>query len=247
MRKALVLAAIACSACDGAVSGWGPHETVVETRRLDPGGTVFVANENGSIRVESWAQPNVRIEAEKQARGNDTLEAIRVEIRGEGDRVEVVTRLPRRWPFGQSGSVRYKVMLPEAARLEVETKNGGVEVQGVSGPVHVSTVNGSVSVLDSAGRVEAVTVNGGIRASFRAVRDESNSFSTTNGSVAVALPEDVSGAFEARTINGSIRTDFPLTVRGNGGGKRLEGRLGEGKARFEMKTINGSVRIEKRV
>ena len=244
MMRAVVLAAVVSSACDVAASR-GPRETVVETRKLDPGGTVSLENANGSVRVEGWDQDSVRIEAEKRARGGATLEAIRIEIRGEGDRVDVVTRLPRRWLFGQSGWVRYRVMVPVGARLKIETANGGVEVQGVVGPVQASTVNGSVSILDTSGRVDASTVNGGIRATFRAVGEESHSFSTTNGSVAIALPQDVSGEFDARTVNGSIKTDFPLTVRGDGGGRRLEGRLGEGKARFEMRTINGSVKIER--
>jgi len=243
--RTAVLAALVCSGCGVADSSWGPAETVVENRKLDPGGTVSIENQNGSVRVEGWDQGSVRIEAEKRARGGASLEAIRVEISGEGDRLDVMTRLPRRWPFGQSGSVRYTVMVPRGAHLKVTTANGGVEVQGMAGPVRASTVNGSVTVLDASGRVEASTVNGGIRASFRATGDDSHSFSTTNGSVAVTLPQGVSGAFEARTTNGSIKTDFPLTVRGGAGGKRLEGRLGEGNARFEMRTVNGSVRIEK--
>lgn len=239
----LVLAVLV-SACGVGHTDWGPGETVVETRRLDPDGTVSIENQNGSVRVDTWAESTVRIEAEKRAAGI-ALKSIRIEIRGEGDRIDIETRLPRGSFFGHAGAVRYHVTVPERARVKVETANGRVEVRGLSGPVRASTVNGSVEVEGSSGRVEASTVNGSIRASLRDVAPEWHRFSTTNGSVDVSLPGGAGGEFEARTVNGRIETAFPLTVSGGRGSRRLQGRLGEGKARFEMSTVNGSVRIEK--
>jgi hypothetical protein len=46
-------------------------------------------------------------------------------------------------------------------------------------------------------------------------------------------------------VNGGISTDFPLTVSGRIGGRRLQGRLGDGRARFDLRTVNGSVKILK--
>lgn len=239
----LLVLAVLAPACGVHHTDWGPGETVVETRRLDPDGTVSIENQNGSVRVDTWAESTVRIEAEKRGAGT-ALKSIRIEIRGEGERVDIETRLPR-WFFGHAGAVRYHVTVPERAHVKVETANGRVEIRGVSGPVRASTVNGSVEVEGSSGRVEASTVNGSIRASLRDVAPEWHRFQTTNGSVDVSLPGGASGEFEARTVNGRIETDFPLTVSGGRGSRRLQGRLGDGKARFEMSTVNGSVRIEK--
>jgi len=217
----------------------------VETRRLEPQGTFTLENVNGAVQVDTWKEPSVRIEAEKRG-SRWALERMRVEVRGEGSRVEVVTRQPRHFFFGRGGQVEYHVTVPERARVEVETTNGVVRVRGTSGALRAATTNGGVEVEDASGPVEASTTNGGIRAGFRVAPAEGwTRFSTTNGSVTLALPAAVSGEFAASTVNGGIDTDFPLKVSGGPGGRRLRGQLGDGKARFDVRTVNGSIRIRK--
>jgi hypothetical protein len=235
----------AFAGCDVAAMGPTARENVSETRRLDPQGTFTLENTNGAVIVETWDQPSVSIEAEKVA-PEGQLEHVRIEIRGEGDRVDVVTRQPRS-TWGRSGKVEYHIKVPAQARVEVETTNGSVRVRGTAGALKASSTNGAVEISDAAGAVEAETTNGSIRADFRrAPADGWNRFSTTNGAVSLTLPADVSGQFEASTVNGGITTDFPLQVSGRTGGRRLRGQLGEGKARFDVRTVNGSVKIRKR-
>lgn len=241
----LVSVAAALAGCDLPAMGPRARETVLETRRLDAEGAFRLENTNGAVLIETWKEPSVRIEAEK-AGSPWALERMRVEIRGEGDRVEVTSRQPRRWLFGGAARIEYRVTVPERARLEVETTNGHVRVRGTAGAVRVRTTNGGVEVEDASGTVEASTTNGSIRAAFRdSPGDGSNRFSTTNGSVTVTLPAQASGEFEASTVNGAIQTDFPLQVEGGFGGRRLRGRLGEARAHFEARTVNGSVRFRK--
>ena len=193
--------------------------------------------------MATWDENSVRIEAEKAAPNERLLRKIDIDISGEGDRVRVKTRLPKGVWFGRPGQVSYYITLPRQARVEVETVNGRVRVEGIEGEVRASTVNGSVDVSKTDGEIEASTVNGSIKASYgKADPEGRHIFSTTNGSVTLYLPADASGRFEARTINGSISTDFPLEVQGRLK-KRLRGRLGDGGARYEIKTVNGSVKI----
>jgi hypothetical protein len=239
------LAALAGAGCDtGHARGPRTTQSVVETRPLDPGGTFRLENTNGYVEVHTWAEPRVKIEAEKSG-SRWTVENTRVEILGEGDRITVETRQPRQqWMFGRSGKVDYHVTVPENARVEIETTNGRVRIEGATGRVRAATTNGGVEVDDAAGIVEASSTNGGVKVAFRRSPAEGESrISTTNGSVTLTLPPDASGAFEASTVNGGINTDFPLTVSGGVGGRRLRGQLGEGRARFELRTVNGGVRI----
>jgi DUF4097 and DUF4098 domain-containing protein YvlB len=242
----LVLVAVAGLGSAGCIVGdavLAARDSFEETRPFEPGGTFELENTNGSITIATWDEGRVRIEAERAATTERMLEKIEIDVSGEGDRVRVKTRLPRRWAFGASGSVSYHVTLPRKARLELQTVNGRVAVEGVSGEVRASTVNGRVEITRTAGEVEASTVNGSIEVAYdEADADGHHSFSTTNGSVTLYLPADVSGRFEARTVNGSIRTDFPLEVKGRIG-KRLEGRLGDGSGSYEIRTVNGSVKI----
>jgi DUF4097 and DUF4098 domain-containing protein YvlB len=238
----LLLAGALASGCVGH-GELTARDSVEETRPLEPGGTFRLQNTNGRVTVTTWDESQVRIEAERAAATERGLDEIEIDVRGEGDRVEVTTRLPKALLFGHAGSVEYHVTVPRLARLEIETVNGRLSIEGVTGSVNASTVNGSLEITDASGEVEASTVNGSIKTHIEKTDPTGrNSFSTVNGSVTLYLPADVSGTFDAHTVNGSIRTDFPLEVTGRWG-KRLEGRLGDGRGHYEIETVNGSVRI----
>ena len=126
----LALPALALAGCDVAAMGPEEREHFSDSRRLDARGTFSLENTNGTVTVETWSADSVSIEAEKKGPG-DVLDEIKIEVRGEGDRVEVKTRFPR-VSFGRSGHVEYRVKVPASARLEVTTTNGAVRVAGVS-------------------------------------------------------------------------------------------------------------------
>jgi DUF4097 and DUF4098 domain-containing protein YvlB len=247
-RWLMVLGLLPCllSACFLGEHTMAARDHFEETVDFTPGGTFRLDNVNGEVVIETWERSEVRIEAEKAAASERTLREIQIQIDRLGDQVEVRTRFPRRRSFfGRMGKVDYRIRVPAEARVDVETVNGKLQVEGIRGRVKASTVNGSIEIEDVAGEAEVATVNGSIRARYLEVDpDGRNRFSTTNGSVRLRLPPDVSGDFEARTVNGSIQTDFPLEVSGKLG-RRLRGRLGEGRGSFEISTVNGSVRIEK--
>jgi DUF4097 and DUF4098 domain-containing protein YvlB len=240
----LSLPILALPGCDVAAMGPDSKENVSETRRLDATGTFTLQNTNGTVTVETWSSDTVSIEAEKRGPA-DRLDDVKVEIRGEGDRVDVTTRTPQ-VTFGRGASVNYRIKVPASARLEVTTTNGTVRVAGAEGGLKAESTNGSVEIGDASGGVEASTTNGSIRVSFRdAPGSGTQRFSTTNGSVSVTLPGDARGEFNASTVNGGISTDFDLSVSGRIGGRRLRGRLGSGGARYELSTVNGAIKILK--
>lgn len=243
-----ILSATWLSACGIGDAALTARRTQVETRAIEPAGTFQLKNTNGSVEITTGGERQVRIEAEKAASSEQALNALDVVIGGQGDRVEVLTRAPHGpWGiFGPQVRVNYRITLPASARVDVEDINGSVRVSGVSGSVRVRSVNGSVRVEDAAGEVAAHSVNGSIHVSYSTVLPQGlHSFATTNGSVTVRLPANVSGSFQADTVNGGISTDLPLAVQGHFGTKHLRGQLGEGGGRFEINTVNGSVAIKK--
>jgi DUF4097 and DUF4098 domain-containing protein YvlB len=250
LHAAAVLIAIpvlALPACNVAAMGPESKEHVSETRRLDRQGTFTLENTNGTVTLETWSGDTVSIEADKVG-PRDLLDDVKIEIRGEGDHVDVLTRSPR-VTFGRGARVEYRVKVPESARVEVETTNGAVRVLGTRASLKAETTNGSVEIGDAAGSVDASTTNGSIRVTFRDAPDAGTQrFSTTNGSVSLTLPQNARGEFEAHTVNGGISTEFPLALSGHViGGKRLRGRLGDGGARYELSTVNGAIKILKGV
>jgi DUF4097 and DUF4098 domain-containing protein YvlB len=68
-------------------------------------------------------------------------------------------------------------------------------------------------------------------------------FSTVNGGITVQVPDGFSARVDASTVNGSIETDFPITVQGRFGSRRLQGTIGNGGRDLELETVNGSIRL----
>ena len=100
MKRGL-LSAVAVSAgllltgCIGGSFGMPFQKTVDESRPLAANGEFALENTNGSVRLTTWDEPRVRIEAVKHAGSEHALEELKVEITGEGDRLSVRTRYPR--------------------------------------------------------------------------------------------------------------------------------------------------------
>lgn len=246
-KAVLILLVVASVSLPGCVLGnfdLAAHERFEKTVSLDPTGRFRLQNVNGGITVETWDQNSVQIEGEKASVDERGLREIQIDVRGQGDEVEVQTRMPRGgFLFGHSGKVEYHIRAPKRARIEVRTVNGGVRVSGTAGELRAGTVNGSVRVADAESAVEASTVNGSIQAEYRTLPEARHAFTTTNGSVTLHLPSSPTGEFQANTVNGGITTDFPLTVSGRVGAHHLQGRLGEGRGSVHIRTVNGSVKI----
>jgi hypothetical protein len=239
--RAVPIVAIALAGCHhGTIA---VHDTIEETRPLAADGTLDIGNTNGRIEIEAWDREEVWIEAERGAPSQRMLERIEVEIRGEGDRIEVRTHLPHGFLWGGAGQVEYRVKAPRGAALRIESVNGPVRVLGADGDVRATTVNGSLEIEGAPDEVEASTVNGRIEASYESsAADGRHHFSTTNGSVTIHLPPDVAGSFRASTVNGGIDCDLPIPVEGKWN-KQLDGRVGEGGGTYEVETVNGAVKI----
>jgi len=245
LAGAVLSSGLLLTGCIGGDLGMPFQKTVDESRPLAPNGELELENTNGGVRLTTWDEPRVRIEAVKHAGSERALEELKIEIVGEGDRLSVKTRFPRpRW-MGGAGRVDYRVSVPRGARVRVATVNGRVEVDGVSGALVATTVNGSVDVTGAGGAVEASAVNGSVEVDMARVDPAGRSrLGTTNGSVRLTLPRDASAEIQAHTVNGSVRCDFDL-ADSHKSRRKLEGRIGAGGARFELGTVNGSARIDR--
>jgi hypothetical protein len=245
----ILLASIGLSGCfgpGGFPAGNAYHETVDVSRALSPSGEVTVENTNGLVRVGTWTEARVRVEATKGAPTREALRDIEVLVDGEGDRVAVRTRQPKRPLFGPTGQVEYRVTVPRGARVSVRNVNGRVEVEGVEGGLRATTVNGTVDASRIAGAVEATTVNGTVAVAMARVDPTSRSrLNTTNGTVRLTLPRDASADVEAGTVNGSAHCDFDLAAGATVSRRKVDGRIGQGGARFVLKTVNGSASIDR--
>ena len=142
--------------------------------------------------------------------------------------------------------MKFVVRLPKGVKVDVNTVNGGLDVNGAQSEVEASTVNGRIEVATTSGPVNAHTVNGSVSVRMDALPgDDDLEFSTVNGSVSVEVPSNFAGELVMETVNGSLTTDFPLTISGKVNPKHIRATVGKGGRRVEMKTVNGSIELRK--
>jgi len=224
------------------------HCEVREYTLAGSGGVLRVdASPNGGVRVLAWDRNEVKVEARVQARGDSDSDAKslagEVAVNASGRSVSSSgpsTNGRRNW------SVSYVVWAPTASDLALESTNGGISVEGITGDVTAATTNGGIDLSGALGRVEAETTNGGITLDLtRGGSTGSISAETTNGGISLIIPEGRSAELEAETTNGGITVDFPVQVQGRIG-RRLRTTIGEGGPMIRLETTNGGIGIKRR-
>jgi DUF4097 and DUF4098 domain-containing protein YvlB len=163
-----------------------------------------------------------------------------------------------------SGDIRAELSGP---MFQAKTVSGEMKLRG-SGKVsnmRVETVSGDVLLERGAGDIEATTVSGALRLDLdpaSSVRMRSTSGDLTfQGSLAPAATldaETISGElnlraggksgfeYEAMSFSGDIENCFGKSTEStsrHGPGSRLDGTVGEGKARVRVKSMSGDVTL----
>lgn len=251
----LFSAGMASAGCELAMGGvaakaqssdtWRTTYASSEVRRLR------IKNVNGSIELSRSSGTMIEIVAEKQVRA-DTDEAARtlldrvtIDESRQGEAAVIQTRMPKFSGIFNRGSaeVRYTVALPDGVSVDLETVNGPIRADAVSGRFEATTVNGSIDARAISGAVDVSTVNGKVELELDRVDRDGVSLQTVNGGIDLVLPQDAPASVTASCVNGSIKTDgLPLTVEG-ARRHNLRGDLNGGGATVSLSTVNGSVRL----
>jgi len=231
------------------------------TGQLPAGKEIEIKGVNGSIEASAAAGNQIEVTADKRARRDDP-DDVTIEVVEHDGGVTICAVYPtpsrarrdnecapgRRGHMSTEDNdvrVNFHVKVPAGVRFAGRTVNGDVTTDQLSGDVDVTTVNGDLEIGTS-GVAEATTVNGSIEVRMgRADWSGSLDFTTVNGSITVYLPADLSTDIEAQTVNGDLESDFPLTVSGRFGMRRIRGTIGAGGRTLELKTVNGSIKLRK--
>ena len=228
--------------------------------RIAAGRTLEVRGVNGDVRATAASGNEIEVTAVKHSRRSDPAEVeIKVIEHAGGVLICALYPTPARArrentcdvdgnhmsTENNDVTVDFTVHVPASVRFEGRTVNGDAEAEGLGGDVDLSTVNGSVR-LSTAGRAEANTVNGSIDARVgKADWTGDADFHTVNGGITLTLPASLSAVVEAETVNGDIESEFPLTVQGRFGPRRMRGTIGNGGRTLDLGTVNGSIRLRK--
>jgi DUF4097 and DUF4098 domain-containing protein YvlB len=204
------------------------EERFHQTLEVGPGAALSISNIAGDIQVDGSDGSSIVIDAVKSVEDEDDadlLDTVEVEVSQLGNRVRVSTehtgRGGRRHGHGHGAViVSYKVTVPRGTEVEIQSVSGGVHLAGVNGAANAQSVSGDVQVGDVSELVQAKSVSGSVlvqqaRSSRR------------------AEIESVSGDVEVRGIEAS-----DLTVSSVSGDVRL---LDVSSGRASLESVSGDL------
>lgn len=216
----------------------------------------------GSLRVDGAQNGGVSV---RMHEGRDVVVQARVQSWGRSD--EAAREMAGRVRVNTDGTIRatgpeqsggrnggwavnYEILVPARTNLNVETHNGPISVERVSGDMDLRAVNGPVTLRELAGDVRARAQNGPINVTLAGRRwnGEGLDAETVNGPVSVTLPRGYAARLESSTVHG------PINAPGNLRPARREGRrwgpggsintdLNGGGPTLRLVTTNGPVNI----
>jgi hypothetical protein len=229
--------------------------------RIASGKRLEVKGVNGDVRAVAASGGEAIVTAAKHAHRSDPDEVeIRVVEHEDGVTICAVYPTPRRarrenscepgdrWHSSTEDNdvvVDFEVQIPTGVAFTGTTVNGEMSVEGLKADVKAGTVNGSVRVTTT-GLAEASTVNGSVYVEMgRANWTDELEFSTVNGRITLIMPSKLDTEVRASTVNGEIESDYPLTISGRFGPRRLRGTIGAGGRTLNLSTVNGEIRLKK--
>jgi DUF4097 and DUF4098 domain-containing protein YvlB len=251
-RLALALAATLIATPAMGQNAWSWNKVVPAGRTLEIKGI------NGEITATGASGAEVQVTARKTSKRSDlaSVQLVVVEHAG-GVTICAVYPTPagkreNECAPGENGrmnnsnndvQVDFEVRVPRGVQLVARTVNGSVRATGLTADAETYTVNGGVRV-ETTGLARASTVNGSIDAKMgRSNWTGTLEFSTVNGTVEVTMPGGVDAEVHASMVNGSFASDWPMTVKGKWGPKRVNGTIGRGGRELELSTVNGNIEL----
>lgn len=237
-----------------ASAGWAGVD-INESREVDSNALIRVSNVKGSISVSGWSRNEVRITGEL-GRGSEKLD-----IRGDGQHLEIEVKLPRNARNIEESEL--ELMVPEGASLELEGVSADIDVKDVGGErVYVNTVSGEADVSTTAREVEVRTVSGDAQLESDSLRTTLNTVSgdlTASGPVGELDITTVSGDVELRasdlsrarfeTVSGDLELDVSLAKNARIQVESLSGDLDlflpeDHTASCEAQSFSGNIRSD---
>jgi DUF4097 and DUF4098 domain-containing protein YvlB len=128
--------------------------------------------------------------------------------------------------------------------IEIATSNAKVACNCTCGKIVARSSNGKIVLEGHRGSVDATTSNGLIRVSLDAIGKGGVILATSNGRIALELPEEIDADVDLRVDNGVIRNERSLCKASREGNGVVRGRLGKGGTLIKLRTSNGSISLK---
>jgi DUF4097 and DUF4098 domain-containing protein YvlB len=233
--------------------GWDDRATACTVREtgMRPGaGTLTVdPGDNGGVAIHGWDRDSIAVVAKIQANARtesdaqQLVDAVRIDAAGSAIRASGPATMRR-----TNWSVSFEVYVPRHTDLSLETMNGPLSVEDVSGTMDLRAQNGPVSLSGVGGNITARVQNGPLEVELSGSQWDGAGLDAEaqNGPVDLAIPDRYNAALETGTVNGPMDLSFPLTVTIQGHmTNRIRTTLGQGGAPVRVVTTNGPLTIRR--
>jgi DUF4097 and DUF4098 domain-containing protein YvlB len=180
---------------------------------------VRVDTNDGAVRIAT--SDTKQVEFRVIYEGYELNKNLHIDSRQDGDSVQINARVTGHWGFSWGGGhgrrgPRIEVRMPKDADLQIDTGDGSVETQPLSGKVKIHTGDGSVHVQAVDGNVDIDTGDGSI---------------TVEGAKGDIRLHTGDGHIDARNLDGR------LDANSGDGHIKIDGRLDS----LTLKTGDGSI------
>lgn len=129
--------------------------------------------------------------------------------------------------------------------IDVTTANAKVACRATHGHLRARSSNGKIELGGHSGSVDASTSNGVIKASIDSLGEVGVSLTTSNGRIALELPDHPDADIDIEVENGLIRNDLDLNFEepASDTNGTVRGRVGKGGPPIRLRTSNGTVSL----
>jgi DUF4097 and DUF4098 domain-containing protein YvlB len=180
---------------------------------------VHVVTNDGSVRVRSGNSNEVEFRV--VYKGYEIDKTLQIESHQEADHIELKAHIVGHLhlSIGNWQSLHIEVRMPKDADIQVETGDGSIKAENISGSVDLRTGDGSISVTDIKGNLRIHTSDGSVEGANLDGKCEAMS---GDGRIRLvgrfdALDVDSGdGSIEAAAINGS-KLEGPWKIRSGDG------------------------------
>lgn len=204
-----------------------------------PTARLLISNRSGTIEVEGWDKPEIKVSAEMEspaARFTPLVseDGVSIDVVGDTRGKENV------------GDVNFKVRVPFDSVVDVKTKIGNISVRGVGGSVVLAvTSKGDIELTGlRAFKVWASNISGNIFFDAELLRGGTYDLKSTSGDINVRITGG-SGftltAMAPRTRNISLGPFARMGTFDFSDNRQVHGRVGDGSATLMPTSLRGSI------
>jgi DUF4097 and DUF4098 domain-containing protein YvlB len=221
---------------------------------------------DANIRVDTWDQKTIEATV-VSAYYKFGPGGLQLEERQTGDTVEINLRFPHNFVSFNFGSHRVdiNIHMPRKGRASLHTGDGRIDLSGLSGEMDLSSGDGSETIhgvegslhaktgdgrINAEGRFDALYLRTGdgrieVRASPGSTLAEEWMLHTGDGSVNLAVPENLAADLYLHTGDGHIAVGVPMTTEGRIKENEVHGKLNGGGKLITVHTGDGSISLNK--